>query len=207
MKQQKFTTDELINDAIDKALPYKPQQHRAELFPFLKFCVEHKVKNVLEIGSYDGGLTHIFSELFESVVAIDLKHRATYEKSNIKRITMDTQVNPITNKEFINEVETNGGFDLIFIDGLHTHQGVSNDYNLFFSFRNKKGIIAIHDIKDSEGHAEHNCFVSKLWNTLEYGFFNCNLTSFISSENTWLADINPKYKDRMGEFGGIGVIY
>lgn len=197
MSKQKFDIYELINDAIDKALKYKPQQQRAELFPFLHYCINNKVKSVLEIGSYDGGLTYIFSELFESVVAIDKTHRINFERENVTRITGDTH-----DKSILSKLEGKK-FDLIFIDGDHTEAGVTKDYNMFNGLLSENGMIAFHDIKESNGHKEHGCYVHNFWNKVKEGK---KIVEFVDNNNSWMADINPKYKDRMGEFGGICLI-
>jgi predicted O-methyltransferase YrrM len=191
---------EVINDAIDKGLQYKPQQHRVELFNFLEYCIKRNVKTVLEIGSYDGGLTFIFSELFEKVIAIDIKHRIHFERPNVKRITMNTQTTDARSIQELMGIR----FDLIFIDGDHSEVGVTNDYVQFKKLLSPNGIMAFHDIKESKGHIEHECFVHNFWKNVKEGK---KIIEFIDSGNTWMADINPKYKDRMGEFGGIGVYF
>jgi predicted O-methyltransferase YrrM len=196
-----ISIDEQINDVLDKAKPYKCQQHREELIPFLKLCIERGVKTVLEIGSYDGGLTYIFSELFESVVALDLVHRAKFRKDNVFLINCDTQN---LKKDDLEKFDAE--FDLIFIDGDHSEKGVTNDYNTFKEMLSPIGIMAFHDIKNDidnvipgKSHKDYKCFVSEFWKKTKKEWDYEEIYSF---KDTWMAD---RVHD-MSNFGGIGIL-
>jgi len=159
------------------------QQKKNEFIEFLKLCQGKKYKSILEIGAYSNGCTHAYNKLFEQVVSLDLIHRG--EKiNNVKYITGDSHSEII-----IKEVVSAGKFDVIFIDGDHTFEGVSLDYNCYKHLLNKGGAIAFHDIWESVDCISQNCHVYKLWNELKNKF---NYIEFGSENKTW---------------AGIGVIF
>ena len=57
-------------------------------------------------------------------------------------------------------------FDLIFIDGDHSYNGVKNDYEKYKQFLSDDGYLAFHDIIQSKETEDHNIFVSKFWNEI-----------------------------------------
>lgn len=71
--------------------------------------------------------------------------------------------------------------DFLFIDGDHTYEGVKQDFEMYSPFVKSGGIIALHDINDTQRHRNRNVYVSKFWNELvEFGLyetkeFNSNL--------------------------------
>lgn len=200
---------EIINDVIDKGLQYKPQQHRVELFNFLEFLVKRgNLKNALEIGTGTAGLTFVLSEIFDHVVGVDRTNRMEYTKDNIDFVVMDTQSH---NPEAYNKIKELGTYDLIFIDGLHTAEGVENDYKLFKSLLKPNGILAFHDIKPSEGndivkgkpvHRTYNCTVSDFIAKTDFSEYK-NHIEFIDYNDTWMAQ---RVCD-MTNFCGIGVYF
>ena len=56
--------------------------------------------------------------------------------------------------------------DFLFIDGDHTEEGVRKDFEMYSPFVRKGGIVAFHDINDSERHRSRNVYVSKFWKEL-----------------------------------------
>lgn len=57
--------------------------------------------------------------------------------------------------------------DFLFLDGDHSYEGIKQDWELYSPFVKKGGIIALHDINDSERHRKRNVFVSKFWNEIK----------------------------------------
>lgn len=58
------------------------------------------------------------------------------------------------------------GIDFLFIDGDHTYEGVKKDFEMYGQFVKKGGIIAFHDIKDTQKHRDRQVEVAKLWNEI-----------------------------------------
>lgn len=68
--------------------------------------------------------------------------------------------------------------DFLFIDGDHSYEGVKQDFEMYAPFVRPGGIIAFHDINDTERHRERNVYVGKFWNEIkdkyEHYEFNAN---------------------------------
>jgi hypothetical protein len=54
--------------------------------------------------------------------------------------------------------------DFLFIDGDHTYEGVRKDFDMYSPFVKKGGIIAFHDINDTQRHRDRDVYVGKFWN-------------------------------------------
>jgi len=57
--------------------------------------------------------------------------------------------------------------DFLFIDGDHTYEGVEQDFYKYLSFVKPGGIIAFHDIVDSQRHRDRDVYVAKFWNEIK----------------------------------------
>jgi predicted O-methyltransferase YrrM len=55
--------------------------------------------------------------------------------------------------------------DFLFIDGDHTYQGVSQDFELYHPFVQPGGIIAFHDIVEHSSRTQ--CNVSRFWQQIK----------------------------------------
>jgi len=61
----------------------------------------------------------------------------------------------------------NPWIDFLFIDGDHTYEGVKQDFQMYSPLVKKGGLIAFHDINDTELHRSRNVYVAKLWYELK----------------------------------------
>lgn len=96
---------------------------------------------------------------------------------------------PSINKPFY-EIFPDGLFDLIFIDGDHTYEGVKMDWEMYHPFLKKDGLVAFHDIIDTQRHRDRNVHVAKFWNELK---------------ETGLYEV-VEIVDGSEDFGGIGIV-
>jgi predicted O-methyltransferase YrrM len=188
----------MIDKILIESIPYKPQQRFSELKPFLQFMVKRNCKIVLEIGAATGGLTYIFSKLFEKVIAIDIHHEAQFNSPNILRL----QINP---HDPTNTIERLRGhrFDLIFIDGDHSYTGVKMDLNLYENFLSEAGVLALHDIKETEIQKQNGCFVSDVIKEGDILRRYKNTVIFNEFTNEWGGEYDPN----MLNHGGIQIFY
>lgn len=67
-------------------------------------------------------------------------------------------------KEYYKEVADNS-IDLLFIDGDHSYQGVSSDFNNWLPKMSSRGIIAMHDINNE--YTTQNFYVNTFWNEIK----------------------------------------
>jgi predicted O-methyltransferase YrrM len=126
-------------------------------------------KTMIEIGSFIGESTIIFAKHFKHVTAIDpflpnydpldptsnfnfddvfqeFKNTIEEEKTKVtiyKMMSCDA-VGPLGEEKF----------DFIYIDGLHTYEGVKNDILDYLSFVKKGGVIGGHDYGTPHNHLQ-----------------------------------------------------
>lgn len=137
---------------------YYLQQSPDELSNFIKmiFDSDKQIKNYLEIGSATCGLMRILNDMFifENNVTIDIGERINQGQAlldayneNIKHIPAFKlfRGSSHSNKaeEFLNDLGFK--YDLIFIDGDHTIQGIKQDAYLAKKFLRESGILVFHD--------------------------------------------------------------
>ena len=138
-------------------------QYPNQFSEYLLLLQKYDITSYIEIGCRWGGtfiLTSEYLKRFNNIiksVAVDLIDSpvATYCKLNNETTFM--QLNSQTNefKTFIN----NNNFDLIFIDGDHSYEGVKNDYE---TTKNNGKIYVFHDIVNA-----HCPGVVQFWNELK----------------------------------------
>ena len=69
---------------------------------------------------------------------------------NIKEYELDNFIKPMVMDSISASKEISEAFDFIFIDGSHTYESARNDYKYWKPKLRDGGILAIHDIYDSE---------------------------------------------------------
>jgi cephalosporin hydroxylase len=178
-----------------------------EIIPFMEYLEkEVKPQRLLEIGLCQGGSFFLWCKLLEPSVlklGIDLPNgrwgvsyvREDFEiavnKHNIEMFAPNVNLNfgDSTDPEMTDWVKEQLGenkLDFLFIDADHTYSGVKKDYINYKDFVKTGGIIAFHDIKESELHKEKDCDVYRFWRELEGD--------------------KKEFVDPSVEWGGIGVI-
>jgi len=188
--------NKFISKLLNKAMPYNPQQRFSELNPFLEFFIKDtNCNNALEIGTGNGGLTYILSTLFDKVVTIDIMNEVQYEKDNIIRLIANSH--NLSSQEWEKIVQFYP-YDLIFIDGDHSYEGVKHDFLLFKPLLKTSGIITLHDIKNGAVQTQNHCFVWKFIQEKEH-FQDFN-SSIVFNEYTeeWGGQHNQEMKDHGG---------
>lgn len=169
------------------------EQHPAEFAWLLDEWTAAQPQSVLTIGSMHGGvewhLARRFRELGRTVriTAVDIEARpellATFADAR-RRFGQ-----PI---EFVHGDSTTSAtrsrlahqYDAVFIDGDHSYR--SSRADLDFAFSRSPRTVALHDIADSEWHAQAKCAVSRVWQELR----NRHQTA----------------ERIVGEWGGIGLV-
>lgn len=200
-----------IEKAIAKLIEFRGQQRISEFKEVLELIEERGVKTILEIGAYEGGTTAAFLEMGCKVVSIDLEHKSNLDHENLIKITGDTH-STITILELKNIIDTYNyaTFDLLFIDGDHTADGVKKDFINYMIFVKYNGIICFHDIKKSPFHAKHKCFVDLFWNEVANEVANDfsdkhTVIEILNTDNIWANKDFEKMEGIEGA-GGIGII-
>jgi len=166
-------------------------------------------KNILEIGTDKGGTFWLWCQLAADdgkIISIDkplLFHTDDFIDQQKK--TLESYKKTGQSLSFIREDSHSQGaeekllsflgedkLDIIFIDGDHSLEGVSDDFERYRKYINDSGMIIFHDIIY---HSKSNCRVNVLWDHLKAG----NDTAFEM--------IDDEEDDRgWGTWGGIGVL-
>jgi len=135
-------------------------QGLTDLITYLNSTKNTKDMTMIEIGSYAGESTRLFSEVFKKVISID-PFMNDYDKNDITCDYMDldkvyfhfiNNISQHSNIEHIRKTSDEAIFDLknlkvdfVYIDGLHTYEQVKKDIINYKPLINSGGFIGGHD--------------------------------------------------------------
>lgn len=155
--------------------------------------------NVLEIGTM-GSSFWILSKLSTGKkISADIEPRESTIRHAMygedwEFILGDTHTNEIYNK-----ISSHGKFDLIFIDGDHSYEGVKRDFNMYKNLLSDRGYIAFHDIDPNHIFANNYAGqVYKFWQDLNEG----SKMNLVCTRSSGKVKLNGIYSQG---FGGIGL--
>jgi predicted O-methyltransferase YrrM len=158
---------------------------RSELRDFLRLVQKLRPRAVLEIGTARGGTLFLLTRVAAPdavLVSIDLssaddlrfgggdvrRRRPLFEAFALDRQRVHFLVGDSHTAEMRARVESTlpgGQIDLLFIDGDHTADGVSRDFELYSDLVRPSGVIALHDIVD--GKPAFVGGVPEFWRTIK----------------------------------------
>ena len=154
-------------------------QHPEELKGLIGFLRGHQISTVLEIGTEMGGTLWVWCQLCDPdglVISVDLEDgpysSGGYKPEHIPRMTVwhgglrllrgDSHDEKMlaSVKRFLRGREV----DFLFIDGDHSLEGVTQDWEMYSPLVRPGGLVAFHDIvQHSDGVTE----VKPLWDRLK----------------------------------------
>jgi predicted O-methyltransferase YrrM len=168
-----------LEETVDKAIKFggrgllniRTVQQRSEILGLAKKVQELQPRNILEIGTAWGGTLLIWAQLAsQRVISCDINDLSFQDsvfrsfvppssRCEIQLLCGDSQ-----QKEFADRVA--GAFDqepvdFLFIDGDHRYEGVKRDFELYKSMVRPGGLIAFHDIVESQPLPENQVY--HLW--------------------------------------------
>ncbi|MHA2218588.1 MAG: class I SAM-dependent methyltransferase [Candidatus Hodarchaeales archaeon] len=116
----------------------------------------NEFNNFLEIGSASGGNAYLFNHFFgfDNVIIIDdNRHKShIFRKDILKRINYAEFIGDSHSGLAYNFIQNLGmHFDVIFIDGDHSYEGVKKDTEMYLPFVKYEGFIVYHDTVASPG--------------------------------------------------------
>lgn len=162
-------------------------QHPAEIEKLYEFLLNRKLKTVLEIGTANGGTARLWAELVApqdgTVYCVDLFNDPAYpgmtwldEGRKVSKISPNA-FKGTPYERFVQEIKGNShdveiiakvrdlcpSIDYLFLDGSHTYQDVLNDFGNYAPLVRPGGVIAFHDILESEYGKRWALEVHLLW--------------------------------------------
>jgi len=135
---------------IKEASKYGMQQVRSEFSDFVQVILDKKLDgSILEIGmGFYGGTHMVWKQMFKQVITIEKSKLLTWKFRMSERLdgTSHIIIGDSHKAETLNEVnKLSEMFDMLFIDGDHTYDGIKRDWELYHKLVNTGGIIAFHD--------------------------------------------------------------
>jgi len=186
---------------VDGAFAFGTIQNYKEIYQAVDFIVNQNISSFLEIGTNQGGTFYAWTCASNPGIriSVDLTH-GEFGTNNFDEKKRNSILSGYpgecyfisgssqdkSNLMKVEEYLAGKTLDFLFIDGDHTEEGVTKDFLMYKHLVKKDGWIGFHDIKDSQFHHSHNCFVDKLWKKL--------------------SGDKLEYIDNSNGFGGIGFI-
>lgn len=187
-----------MDKIIERALKIGMIQVPFEIQELGKTLLEHKPKCVVEIGTKYGGTTYFLASLLpeSTIYTIDLPRTNPESIGLVKARNMWMDALFPYRVHFVAEdskvvAPLFKNIDFLFIDGDHTYEGVKSDFELYKDGVKPGGLIAFHDIVDSERHRNQNCYVSKFWDEIKHNTQDYIVEEFLGGE----------------DWGGIGLLH
>ena len=188
-------TKEKLKEIFDIAhVEFKIQQKEGEFLPVMEMLNEAKAKNIVEIGSYDGGTSYCLAHFTDRLISIDIAS-ARFDTERINKITNYNFIHCNSQTEECDKqlklLLKDEQVDVLFIDGDHTYEGIKDDFFIYEKYVKSGGLILFHDIVNSEMHLRLGCTVWKFWEEAKKNYQKGGFFSEIITTTEW---------------GGIGVI-
>lgn len=156
-------------DVLDTVLQHEPGwdpyrvtalQHCDEFAEFVGFLRAREPETALEIGVFQGGTLYVWARALSSVRHVTCVDKPVWNEMTHRRrralyptfsenVSIDVIFGDSHSDSTYEEVaeSTGGDVDFLFIDGDHSYEGVSRDFEMYRRVVGDDGIVAFHDIK------------------------------------------------------------
>jgi len=164
--------DEIVDQALDMGgsgyMRVRTVQVRSEIMRLAHAVAALQPKNILEIGTYQGGTLFIWAHLAsKQAISCDLADMRfpgqLYQRfpppgshCQVELLSGDSHTAEF--RQRVEAVFADDRVDFLFIDGDHTEAGVTADYLDYKHLVRPGGIIAFHDIVESQPVACNQVF-------------------------------------------------
>jgi predicted O-methyltransferase YrrM len=127
------------------------QQSPYEFVQLIEFLSDKNIRNYLEIGAASGGTAYLmnrFLDLDNIYLIDDNKHyRSKFRKEILKDVKYKEFIGDSHSPEAIHwVVDSDLFFDVVFVDGDHSYEGVKRDTLDYLHNLNSGGYLILHDI-------------------------------------------------------------
>lgn len=145
----------------------RDQESTKGLLDLIKELGDNSNKTMIEIGSFVGESTVLFAQSFKEVIAIDPFLEGyddldptsyLFEFKNVYQTYLDRtgdykNIKTIvsTSNDAVSKLE-GSKYDFVYIDGLHTYEGVKTDITNYLPLVKEGGVIGGHDYTNQIEH-------------------------------------------------------
>jgi predicted O-methyltransferase YrrM len=154
--EQAVTLDEKVDLALNST-SFAANQKRAEILALLQLLQEVRPTRLCEIGTAAGGTLALFCQVAAPnarILSVDVAYQPEQMAANPWFAACDQEVTCLgvdshatETLDAVKEWLAGAKLDFLFIDGDHSFEGVSSDYEMYGPcVRKDGGIIAFHDI-------------------------------------------------------------
>lgn len=161
------------------AVQYQMEQHPAEIWPFAEYLAARKPHHVLEIGVRHGGTCALWHELCTGIV-IGVDYGSIDSLGEVETIQLDAEMmhalpryqfvygnsHDEKTKRKVKQTLGEDSIDFLFLDGDHSIEGVSQDWEMYCGLVREGGCIAFHDIADTNFTQSIGIGVPEFWQRL-----------------------------------------
>jgi len=183
--------------------PFHSIQVQSEIRDFLNLLANNPPKDILEIGTCKGGTLYLLTKVVNSaatLVAVDTKVKnkklvTSFARKKQDIIIIEANSTAARTIARIRDIFSEG-IDCLFIDGDHSYDGVKKDFENYSPFVRPGGLIALHDIVES--------------NASRYGV---NTGGWVGGVPTFWQEIKPRFEHlefighSQQDGKGIGVVF
>jgi hypothetical protein len=135
------------------ATPVRPSQHKGEIASLLRLMAERPRASVLEIGTNRGGTIYLlarYAALDSVVVTVDVVAMnrpivASFARGQQRVVQVQGSSHEDATMRTLRDLLPDG-VDVLMIDGDHTYEGASSDFERYASWVRPGGLIVFHDI-------------------------------------------------------------
>lgn len=157
-------------------------QVRSEIAALAEVVQQLRPKNVLEIGTANGGTLFLWCRLSQpdgKIISLDLPggiHGGGYPAWRTKLYSafaapsqdlhlLRADSHSAESLDAVKQILRNEPLDFLFIDGDHSFEGVKMDFTNFSPLVRKGGVVALHDV--APHRPEFKCEVNRFWNEVK----------------------------------------
>lgn len=219
--QTRMEQEQTLGDVLENAFTFsgfgryrtmEPNQHSEELEELIRVLRARSPRTIVEIGTAEGGTLYTLARALpaaERVISVDRNNdnRARFLKAfapNCIAIVTGDSHDPSTRESVRRSLGEESAIDFLFIDGDHSYEGVSRDFETYRGLMADDGVIGFHDITERPSDAWYHNGVHEFWTQTKRGFRHLEI---IHDDPARFTVRHPDKQERINRYAGIGLLF